>query len=158
MPNLGSKQPTPPERIRARASKGSSAVEKSQRSGRWAETMFRALTRRVGRRWQFVSFRGRRGSESRGVVDVLAVRRCMTPNRDAVLKAGDLFDIILVQLKGGDAPMPTKEDVARLRKVARYYRARRIVLYTWKRGSHSRYYTLESRGSWELTSAAEAFA
>lgn len=157
MPSLGPKQPKPSERS-LRASKGSSAVEKAQRNGRWAETMFRALTRRVGKRWQFVSFRGRRGSESRGAVDVLAIRRCMTPNRDAVLKAGDLFDIVLVQLKGGDAPMPTNADIARLRKVARYYRARRIVLYTWKRGTHSRYYTLGSRGRWELISAAAAFA
>lgn len=120
--------------------------------------MFRALAKRVGGRWKFVSFRGPGGAEWRGVVDILAVRKSTAAPTVAGLKAGDLFDFVLVQLKGGSAPMPTKEDVARLRKVAKHYRAVGVVLYTWKRGTHSQFLTLQPNGSWSESSAKEAFA
>jgi hypothetical protein len=119
--------------------------------------MFRALTRRVGRRWRFVSFRGTHGGEWRGIVDILAVRKNSAAIQHAPLKAGDLFDFVLVQLKGGDAPMPTRADAARLRRVAAHYRALSVVLYAWKRGTHSKYFTLGPHGSWNESSAQKAF-
>jgi hypothetical protein len=120
--------------------------------------MFRALAKRVKGRWRFVSFRGSGGGEWRGVVDILAVRKSSAARGGARLKAGDLFDLVLVQLKGGDSPMPTRADVLRLRRVARHYRALRVVLHAWKRGTHSEYYILDEKGRWIESSAYDAFA
>lgn len=131
---------------------------KARRNGRWAEIMFRAMTRRERGRWKFVSFRGDRGAESRGIVDVVAIRRNTKAPTISGLKTGDLFDVILVQLKGGDARNPTTEDVERLRRVARHYRAMRVVLYSWKRGHWNEYRVLDSRGRWQVATAEEAFA
>ncbi len=132
--------------------------QKAAHTGRWAEIMFRALTARLRRRWKFVSFRGNGGGEWRGVVDVLAVRKCTTaPAADGLL-AGDYFDFVLVQLKGGDAAMPTESDIVRLMKIAEYYHALRVVLYVWKRRMRSRYYILATDGTWQAATAAEAFA
>lgn len=131
---------------------------KAADTARWAETMFRALTSRVGRRWRFVSFRGAGGGEWRGVVDILAVRKSAAANAGARLKAGDLFDFVLVQLKGGGALDPTRSDVLRLQRVARHYGALRVVLYAWKRGSHSEYYVLDPKGQWRDSSAKDSFA
>lgn len=135
-----------------------SPVEKAAANGRWAETMFRALTKRIGRRWRFVSFRGSGGGEWRGVVDILAVRKSSAANGGMRLKTGDLFDFILIQLKGGAAPMPTRADVQRLRRVAAHYRALHVVLYSWKRGAHSKYFTLEANGTWKEAVATDVFA
>ena len=133
-------------------------AEKAHSTGRWAETMFKALTKRIGGRWRFVSFRGAGGGEWRGVVDILAVRKNSSTGATAGIKAGDLFDFVLVQLKGGDARDPTQADVVRLRQVARHYRARRVVLFAWKLRTHAEYSVLQRDGSWAKTSAADAFA
>jgi len=119
--------------------------------------MFRALTARVKGRWKFVSFRGTGGAEWRGVVDILAVRKCTARATRPDLKSGDLFDLVLVQLKGGGAPMPTAADVKRLQAVADHYHALRVILYSWKLGSHSRYYELDADGQWKDVTAASAF-
>lgn len=110
------------------------AYVKAHTTGRWAETMFRALSRRVAQRWQFVSFRGKAGGEWRGIVDLIAIRKDTAPPLNAMLKRGDLFEIILVQVKGGTARSPTKEDRVRLREVANHYDARCVVLFEWKLG------------------------
>ena len=70
--------------------------------------MFRALAKRVGGRWKFVSFRGNGGAEWRGVVDILAVRKSTAAPTVAGLKAGDLFDFVLVQLKGGSGALAAR--------------------------------------------------
>ena len=87
------------------------AYVKAHTTGRWAETMFRALSRRVAERWEFVSFRGKgKGNgEWRGVVDIVAIRKDTSQPENAKLKHGDLFEIILVQVKGGTARPPTKD-------------------------------------------------
>ena len=51
-------------------------------------------------------------------------------------KRGDLFEIILIQVKGG-AKHPNKAEIKRLRDVAKYYNARDVVLAEWVKGSHS---------------------
>jgi len=107
--------------------------------------MFRALSRRVAERWQFVSFRGQGKREWRGVVDIVAIRKNTSQPRNAKLKRGDLFDIILVQVKGGTARPPTPEDCLRLREVARYYAARSVVLFEWKKGIAWRFLVLDRR-------------
>ena len=98
---------------------------------RWTEILFRALSNRVARGWRFVSFRGEGGGEWRGIVDVLAIRKDTAHSDHHLLKSGDLFDIVLVQMKGGSAKAPSATDIARLRAVARRYRAKAIVLFSW---------------------------
>ena len=39
-----------------------------------------------------------------------------------------------MQVKGGSALRPSSEDIARLRAVARRYRARAVLLAEWKKG------------------------
>ena len=110
---------------------------KAHATGRWAEIIFKALSTRVASRWQFVSFRGKAGGESRGVVDVLAIRRNMSQPSQRELKRGDLFEVVLIQVKGGSARAPTAIDCERLRRVARLYKAKAVVLFSWNRGNNS---------------------
>src|SRR5262245_53357038 len=119
------------------------AYVKAHTTGRWAETMFRALSRRVAERWVFVSFRGKGKGEWRGVVDIVAIRKDTSQPATAKLKRGDLFEIILIQVKGGTARSPTKEDCIRLREVARRYAARSVVLFEWKKGVSWRFLVLD---------------
>ena len=104
---------------------------KAADTDRWTEILFRALSNRVAKRWRFVSFRGVGGGEWRGIVDVLAIRKDTSHSDHHLLKSGDLFDIVLVQMKGGSAKAPSAGDIARLRAVARRYRAKAIVLFSW---------------------------
>jgi hypothetical protein len=100
---------------------------KAHATGRWAETIFRALSSRIANRWKFVSFRGVGKGEWRGVVDLIAIRKNTKQPAGDILKRGDLFDIILIQIKGGSARGPTPNDCRRLREVKRFYRARSVV-------------------------------
>ena len=135
------------------------AYVKAHTTGRWAETMFRALSRRVAERWEFVSFRGKGKGEWRGVVDLVAIRKDTSQPRSPKLKRGDLFEIILVQVKGGTARSPTPEDCIRLREVARRYAAREVVLFEWKKGVSWRFLVLNRRTlRWEETTGELVFA
>ena len=88
------------------------------KTARWATTMTRWAIRfsstgkragtNIAKRWQFVGFAGPNGAESRGIVDILAIRRDHRPT-SGVLRPGDLFEIVLVQIKGGTAPWPTPQ-------------------------------------------------
>jgi hypothetical protein len=132
---------------------------KAHTTGRWAETMFRVLSRRVAERWEFVSFRGKGKGEWRGVVDVVAIRKDTSQPPNSKLKRGDLFEIILVQVKGGTARPPTREDCVRLREVARRYAARAVVLFEWKKGISWRFLLLDLRSlRWIETPGEVAFA
>jgi hypothetical protein len=75
------------------------AWRKAGNTDRWTEILFRALASRVARRWRFVSFRGKGGGEWRGIVDILAIRKDTSRSTHYLLKSGDLFEIILVQMK-----------------------------------------------------------
>ena len=105
---------------------------KAYATGRWAEIIFLALANRVTKRWRFISFRGSKGGEWRGVVDVIAIRKSTSQPNDEVLKRGDLFDIVLVQIKGGGAKAPSLSDRRRLWKVSKYYKASSVVLFQWR--------------------------
>lgn len=118
--------------------------------------MCRALTSRVAYRWRFVSFRGLQGRESAGIVDLVAIRRDTSQTTREGLKHGDLFEMLLVQMKGGSAPKPCSEDVVRLRLVQEHYGARYVVLYEWKRGEFSRFSPLVG-SEWIPASAEEIF-
>jgi hypothetical protein len=90
--------------------------KKAQYTAKWARTMTKWLitfSRRSGARWNLVDFGGKTKAESRGIVDLLAVRK---NHQEEVLplKRGDLFDMVLIQTKGGSSPRPTAEDIIRL--------------------------------------------
>lgn len=133
------------------------ASEQAHYTGRMAETLFRALSTRVADRWKFVSFRGKKGAESRGIVDIVAIRRNMKEEVGSAHRMGDLFDIILVQLKGGGAVRPNERAVARLMTVKERYGAMEVVLFNWRDGVHSKFERLTDDGRWEDSSAAALF-
>jgi hypothetical protein len=133
------------------------AWKKAATTDRWTEILFRALTARVAKRWRFVSFRGTAGGEWRGVVDVLAIRKDTSHSDHELLKSGDLFDFVLVQMKGGNARKPTPGEIRQLRAVGTRYRAKAIVLFSWKKGEGSWFYKLTRSSEWDRSSAREIF-
>src|SRR5512135_2066335 len=103
-------------------------AEKAQRTAGWARTTTKWLityTGRRGARWQVVNFTGPAGQESRGIVDLVAIRKDHR-HEGRSLQRGDLFDIVLIQVKGGAARWPTADDVRRLRAVRAHHRARTL--------------------------------
>ena len=148
---------------------------KAHATGRWAETICRVLGTRAGKRWRFVSFRGKNKAEWRGAVDVIAISPLLTPyssfsnqilrrlgrkalsRRIRFLKRGDLFDIILIQVKGGSARGPTADDCSRLRRIARYYHARDVVRFQWKRSKSSQFSRLGRDLKWHEVDTADLF-
>jgi hypothetical protein len=119
------------------------AQKKAALTARWAVTMAKVRIRRVASRtrWQLVTFYGKSGGESVGVVDLLAVRKDHgAPS--GVIRRGDALQIILIQIKGGTAAMPTFDDAARLRAVAKRHGAYDVLLATWKKGTMPRFFRL----------------
>ncbi len=97
-------------------------------------------------RWQLVTFCGRAGGESVGVVDLLAVRKDHRKPL-AGTKRGDALQIILIQVKGGKSAMPTTSDGKRLSAVAKQLHARNILLATWKKGSAAQFFSYQPRAT-----------
>jgi len=126
---------------------------------RWA-IRFSTTGKRSGtaavKRWQFIAFAGPLGGESRGIVDLIAVRRDHRATMGLPFLRGDLFEIVFVQIKGGGAAWPTVNDVARLKAMQRRYRAKAVVLASWRKGAEPTFYVLK-RGAWEKDSAASIF-
>jgi hypothetical protein len=91
--------------------------------------------------WQLVGFPGPNGAESRGIVDVLAIRKDHRASFRE-FRRGDLFEMVLLQVKGGGARAPSGSDVNRLRAVQRRLRARDVVLVSWRRGTGPKFYLL----------------
>jgi hypothetical protein len=133
------------------------AVRKAAITDRWTEILFRALANRVAQRWRFVSFRGIAGGEWRGIVDLVAIRKDTSHSDHELLKRGDLFEIILIQMKGGSAQWPTEAEVRRLRAVRARYRAKAVVLFCWKKGHRCDFYRLAHTGQWKLSSSRAIF-
>jgi hypothetical protein len=130
---------------------------KAHATGRWAETIFRALSSRIADRWKFVSFRGANKGEWRGVVDLIAIRKNSRQPAGELLKRGDLFDIVLIQIKGGSARGPTRDDCLRLREVKRLYRAKAVVQFQWRKGESSKFFVLGRDLKWKPTTSGELF-
>jgi hypothetical protein len=116
---------------------------------RWAVTMTKvrirqAVTKTPFPRWHFLTFAGPDGGESRGVVDLIAIRKDHSTPHDG-LKRGDAFQIILIQVKGGYAARPTVEDGKRLRIVGRQHGACGVLLASWKKGKAARFFSLRKK-------------
>jgi len=138
------------------------AQQKAARTARWAVTMVKVRIRQVvsRTRWQLVTFYGKAGSESVGVVDLLAIRK---DHREPYpgSRRGDCLQIILIQVKGGSAAKPTSEDATRLRIVAKRHGACQVLLATWKKGRAARFFRLRratASDPWtEITSLDSVF-
>jgi hypothetical protein len=131
---------------------------KAQHTAKWARTMTKWLitfNRRKGVKWNLVEFGGKTKSEARGIVDILAIRKNHRTDVPG-LKRGDLFDIVLIQTKGGSASRPIDDDIARLTRVARHYKARDVVLAEWNKGTKPVFYRLVRR-KWETLTPSEIF-
>jgi len=132
--------------------------KKALNTAKWARTMTKWIitySRKSGARWNLVEFGGKTRAESRGIVDLIAIRKDHL-NNGVGLKRGDLFEIVLIQTKGGSAPRPTNDDIARLVKVAKHHRAKAIVLAEWKRGEKLDLYQLK-RNIWQYVNPKEIF-
>jgi len=144
------------------------------RTAKWATIMtkwcigFETRGRRLlkpgvkpSRRWQLVGFPGPAGRESAGIVDLVAMRKDhATTNR--IFKRGDLFEIILIQIKGGSARRPSADDIRRLRAVAKRYNARDVLLAEWIKGRGQKFYRLaksavDPKTAWQEVDSGEIF-
>jgi hypothetical protein len=88
-------------------------------------------------------------------VDLVAIRKNSRKPSNAMLKRGDLFDIVLIQIKGGSARGPTQDDCRRLREVKRLYRVQKVVQLQWRRRESSKFLVLGRNLNW-LPSSGEA--
>jgi len=155
---------------------GESANAKAARTAKWATTMTKwriafdtggrtigSRTIRRAVRWQIVTFAGEQGSESRGIVDFVAIRK-NHHHESAILRRGDLFEIVIVQVKGGSARWPSGNDLQRLRAVGHRYHAKAVVLAEWKKGRAPQFYTLsrtqpkgDPRAAWKAVDPGQLF-
>jgi len=117
-------------------------------------------------KWQLVEFTGKKGHEAVGIVDLLAIRKNHLKTVKKVgLKPGDLFDMILIQVKGGNASWPSLNDIKRLQILARYYRVDDVVLSNWKNGQLLFYRLrdvgdkrkIKSKDTWVKITSSEIF-
>ena len=123
-----------------------------------ANTLAKALARRYSDRWQVVDFLGPAGHESAGIVDIIAIRKSGKKPRIEGLKPLDIFDIIVIQVKGGGAGMPKHEDVKRLKIVKENYSAQAIVLFEWnKKKQITRFSVLDTNDAWIVQTSTEIF-
>lgn len=127
-----------------------------EKNSKWAVTMTKVAIRQAiadtpWPHWHLLSFTGPAGHESKGVVDLIAVRKDHGKPLPG-LKVGDALQIILIQVKGGSAASPTADDAARLRIVALQHGACDTLLAAWKKGNATKFFSLrpdsEGRSGW----------
>jgi hypothetical protein len=146
------------EKIDAESELILSLGKKAHKTARWARIMTKWLitySRRRGVKWNLVEFGGKTGSESKGIVDLVAIRKDHKISKCG-LKRGDLFDIVLIQVKGGGSRKPSNSDIDRLVKVAAYHHAKAVVLAEWKKGQSLVFYSLENQ-TWKLVDPVDIF-
>ncbi|MDI6808749.1 MAG: hypothetical protein QME66_07185 [Candidatus Eisenbacteria bacterium] len=130
--------------------------KKAHHTAKWARTMTKWLvtySRRTGATWNLVDFGGKTKAEARGIVDMIAIRKDHRHDGPG-LKRGDLFEILLIQTKGGSARRPTRDDLARLSRVAKHHRAKAVILAEWRRGEKLDLFKLEGT-HWQSVSPHE---
>jgi hypothetical protein len=143
--SLGRRRPVPRPSLNGAAGiDWKSAQKKAARTAKWVVTMTKVRIRKTiaKTRWQLISFNGPRGGESVGIVDLMAIRKDHSRDRRG-FGQGDLFQIILIQVKGGGAAFPNLEEVKRLTKVGRLYRARAVLLAQWRPGQQVEFLRLK---------------
>lgn len=117
-----------------------------------------AVARAPWPHWQLLTFAGAHGGEARGVVDMIAIRKDHGEPYPGTNR-GDTFQIILIQIKSGQAAWPTDNDLNRLRKAAKRHGACGILLAKWKKGKSAKFFSLATRArDWEeVTDLTEFF-
>lgn len=134
------------------------AADKAIATGKMANTLAKALGSGGEGGWKFVDFTSKdRKRESAGIVDLLALRKSSREPAVDGLKPLDLFDVIVIQSKGGKSPRPTPDDIERLRKVADFYHAEKVVLFEWEKGVKAAYSVLDEDDNWIRKSARQVF-
>lgn len=135
-------------RMKKKKSAGRKAADTRRitQNAKWAVTMAKVRIRQAvihapWPRWNLLTFGGPRGGESTGVVDMIAIRKDHGKPHPGT-KRGDTFQIILIQVKGGQAAKPTDEDRDRLRRVAKRHGACGILLATWRKGKSAQFFAL----------------
>jgi len=117
------------------------AEEKAHATAMLATVLTKEKIKKCNSRWQLVEFTGPEGRESAGIIDLVAIRKDHRQNTG--FNPGDLFEIILIQVKGGNPPKrPDREDIIRMKIVADEYYGKNIVLAEWKPGERLRFYQL----------------
>jgi hypothetical protein len=96
----------------------------------------------LGVQMEHCRLRRQQKSRSRGIVDLLAIRKDHG-HAGPGLKRGDVFEMVLIQTKGGSSPRPTLQDIARLKKVARHHKAKAVILAEWLLGRQPAFYVLK---------------
>ena len=134
------------------------AQKKSSYIDKWAETMTKhkiSLVTKKSNPWRFANFRGPKGGESAGAIDLLAVRR---KNVKYETKS-DAVEIILIQIKGSatNPKFPTSDDNRRMKIAGKSCNAKSIALsrYTYKKGTE--FYFLKGN-KWNESSPEEIFS
>ena len=123
----------------------------TKKNAKWAVTMAKVRIRQAvlkvpWPRWHLLTFPGPSHGESRGVVDMIAIRKDHSKPYPGTQR-GDTFQIILIQVKGGQAAMPTQDDLMRLRKVAKRHGACGVLLAMWQKGRSAQFFALYG-GEW----------
>lgn len=130
----------------------------AHRTSRWAKTMTKWLITKNCKncaKWHVINFVGSANSESHGIVDLIAIRKDYH-SQNSNIKIGDLFEIVLIQVKGGCASFPTSDDILRLKKVSKHHRTKAIVLSEWKPRKKLQLYLLQ-KGTWVEVKPNEIF-
>jgi hypothetical protein len=141
-----------------------SPSEKADKTGKWAVIMTKVRIRQAVAktpypRWQLMTFLGPNGAESRGIVDLIAIRKDHSKASNGLMP-GDALRMILIQAKGGDAAKPTENDKNRLRIVAGQHAGCAVLLAAWRAGKAARFFSLPPRaGDWvEVTDLRAVFS
>ena len=123
--------------------------KKAHDTAKWARTMTKwqiTKSRGTGAKWNVVEFGGKTKSEARGIVDMMAIRKNHRHDNPD-MKRGDIFEIILIQTKGGSALRPKQNDISRLSKVAEHHKAKAVVLSEWRRRQKLKLFKLNGTNS-----------
>lgn len=107
-------------------------VELARDTDRWTEIMLRALSARVAKRWRFVSFSEKRESRMAWRGGCPSCSKEYLCAQHALLKRGDLLDIILIQMKAVRPDCRAWMNRTGF-ELAKYYRAQEVVLFNWER-------------------------
>lgn len=119
------------------------AAQKALKTATWARTMTKVIISRNNLKppfWHVINFLGAGKQESGGIIDLLAIRK--DHGKSSSLPKGDGFEIILVQVKGGNARNPSVSDIGRMQAVKKRYGATAVVLSSWKKGSAAEFRVL----------------
>ena len=87
----------------------------------------------------------------------MGIRKDTSQTNKFTLKRGDLFGIIIIQMKGGSAKLHTAEEIGRLKTVAKYFQTNKVTLFEWRKRKKTQFYILNNKMEWKEKTALELF-